>query len=113
VLDEQGARYRSVVLGAFQQVEDNLALLDHYRDAAVSERAAVDAAQRTLDFATLRYREGAVNYLEVVTAQTALLQTQQTSLGLDTAQQRASVQLIRALGGGWSLESRPSSAGGG
>jgi NodT family efflux transporter outer membrane factor (OMF) lipoprotein len=107
VLDEQGARYRSVVLGAFQQVEDNLALLNHYRDAAVSERAAVDAAQRSLDFASLRYREGAVNYLEVVIAQTALLQTQQTSLGLDTAQQRASVQLIRALGGGWSAASPP------
>ncbi len=107
VLDEQSARYRSVVLGAFQQVEDNLALLKHYRDAAESERSAVDAAQRTLDFASLRYREGAVNYLEVVTAQTALLQTQQTSLTLDTAQQRASVQLIRALGGGWSIDDRP------
>ncbi len=40
-------------------------------------------------------------------AQTALLQTQQTSLSLDTAQQRASVQLIRALGGGWSIDDRP------
>ena len=107
VLDEQSARYRSIVLGAFQQVEDNLALLNHYADATVSERAAVDAAQRTLDFASLRYREGAVNYLEVVIAQTALLQTQQTSLSLDTAQQRASVQLIRALGGGWSIDDRP------
>jgi outer membrane protein TolC len=107
VLDEQSARYRSVVLGAFQEVEDNLALLNHFRDAADAERSALDAAQHSLDFATLRYREGAVNYLEVVTAQTALLQTQQTSLSLDTAQQRASVQLIRALGGGWSLDSQP------
>jgi NodT family efflux transporter outer membrane factor (OMF) lipoprotein len=107
VLDEQSARYRGVVLGAFQQVEDNLALLNHFRDAADAERSALDAAQHSLDFATLRYREGAVNYLEVVTAQTALLQTQQTSLSLDTAQQRASVQLIRALGGGWSLDSQP------
>ena len=107
VLDEQSGRYRSVVLAAFQQVEDNLALLHHYRDAAEAERSAQEAAQRSLDYASLRYREGAVNYLEVVTAQTALLQTQQTSLSLDTQQQRASVQLIRALGGGWSLDSRP------
>jgi NodT family efflux transporter outer membrane factor (OMF) lipoprotein len=107
VLDEQSGRYRSVVLAAFQQVEDNLALLHHYRDAAEAERSAQEAAQRSLDYASLRYREGAVNYLEVVTAQTALLQTQQTSLSLDTQQQRASVQLVRALGGGWSLESRP------
>jgi NodT family efflux transporter outer membrane factor (OMF) lipoprotein len=102
VLDENAARYRGVVLGAFQQVEDNLALLDHYRDAAESERSALVAAQRSLDYATLRYREGAVNYLEVVTAQTATLQSQRSSLNLDTLQRRASVQLIRALGGGWS-----------
>jgi NodT family efflux transporter outer membrane factor (OMF) lipoprotein len=107
VLDEVSARYRGVVLGAFQQVEDNLALLNHYHDAAESERSALVAAQRSLDFAILRYREGAVTYLEVVIAQTAALQTQRDSLDLDTLQRRASVQLIRALGGGWSPDATP------
>ena len=107
VLDENGARYRGIVLGAFQQVEDNLALLNHYRDAAASEKSALAAAQRSLDYATLRYREGAVNYLEVVTAQTATLETQRSSLNLDVLQRRASVQLIRALGGGWSGNAAP------
>jgi NodT family efflux transporter outer membrane factor (OMF) lipoprotein len=101
VLEENAARYRSVVLGAFQQVEDNLALLDYYRTASEAERAAVDAAQRSLDFATSRYRDGAASYLEVVTSQAAALQTQRDALDLDTRQRRASVQLIRALGGGW------------
>jgi NodT family efflux transporter outer membrane factor (OMF) lipoprotein len=101
VLDENAARYRGVVLGAFQQVEDNLALLNHYRTAAEAERAAVDAAQRSLDFATSRYRDGAASYLEVVTSQAAALQAQRDALNLDTRQRRASVQLVRALGGGW------------
>ncbi|HEX7465376.1 MAG TPA: RND transporter, partial [Usitatibacter sp.] len=101
-LDENAARYRGVVLGAFQQVEDNLALLNHYRTAAQAERAAVDAAQRSLDFATSRYRDGAASYLEVVTSQAAALQAQRDALDLDTRQRRASVQLVRALGGGWS-----------
>jgi len=104
VLDENAANYRGVVLNAFRQVEDNLALLNYYRDAADSERAALGAAQRSLAFATSRYREGAVNYLEVVTSQVATLQAQRNALGLDTLQRRASVQLIRALGGGWSAE---------
>ena len=104
VLDEVSARYRSVVLGAFQQVEDNLALINRYHDASDTERSALAAAQRSLDYATQRYREGAVNYLEVVTAQTATLETQRTSLNLDVLQRRASVQLIRALGGGWSVD---------
>jgi len=107
VLDEVSARYRSVVLGAFEQVEDNLALLNHYHDAAETEHSALAAAQRSLDYATQRYREGAVNYLEVVTAQTATLETQRTSLNLDVLQRRASVQLIRALGGGWSEATSP------
>ncbi|WP_207215898.1 efflux transporter outer membrane subunit [Pseudolysobacter antarcticus] len=104
VLDEAGAKYRGVVLSAFQQVEDNLALLSQYRTASSAQQAAVVAAQRTLDLSTSRYREGAVNYLDVVSAQTTALQTQRDALDLDTRQRRASVQLIRALGGGWSGE---------
>jgi NodT family efflux transporter outer membrane factor (OMF) lipoprotein len=101
VFDEASAKYRSTVLSAFTQVEDNLALLNHYRDASSAEKSAVAAAQRSLNFSLDRYREGAVNYLDVVTSQTAALQTQRDALSLDTRQLRASVALIRALGGGW------------
>jgi NodT family efflux transporter outer membrane factor (OMF) lipoprotein len=95
------ANYRSIVVSAFQQVEDDLATLNHYHDATVDERAAVDAAQRSLDFALALYKQGATDYLTVVTSQTALLQTQQEALNLDTLQLSSSVDLIRALGGGW------------
>lgn len=100
-LDEAGDIYRSVVLTAFQQVEDGLALGNYYRTAAVAEHSAVTAAQRSLAFSMIQYREGAVSYLEVVISQTAALQTQLDSLNLDTTELRARVQLIRALGGGW------------
>ena len=100
-LDESGSVYRSVVLAAFQQVEDGLAQVHHYRTAATEENAAMTAAERSLNFSLTQYREGAVSYLEVVTSQTVTLQTQLESLNLDTTQLRASVQLIRALGGGW------------
>jgi NodT family efflux transporter outer membrane factor (OMF) lipoprotein len=99
--DASAANYRGTVVNAFQQVEDSLATLNHYHDAAVDEKAAVDAAQRTLDLSLALYKQGAVNYLTVVTSQTALLQTQLEALNLDTLQLSASVDLIRALGGGW------------
>src|SRR5216684_1907546 len=99
--DASAANYRGIVVGAFQQVEDSLASLNHYRDAAVDEKAAVDAAQRTLDLSLALYKQGATDYLTVVTSQTALLQTQLEALNLDTLQLTASVDLIRALGGGW------------
>src|SRR4030095_4981618 len=85
-LDEAGSIYRSVVLTAFQQVEDGLALGNHYRTAAVEEQSAVTAAERSLAFSMTQYREGAVSYLEVVISQTAALQTQLDSLNLDTTE---------------------------
>jgi NodT family efflux transporter outer membrane factor (OMF) lipoprotein len=100
--DEAGATYRGVVLGAFQQVQDNLALLDHLGTASADQRSASDAAQHALDLSMTQYKQGAVSYLDVVQAQTVALQEQRGLLQLDTQRLRASVQLIRALGGGWS-----------
>ncbi|HEY2684537.1 MAG TPA: efflux transporter outer membrane subunit [Steroidobacteraceae bacterium] len=108
--DASSADYRAVVVAAFQQVEDSLASLHHYYDAAQQERAAVDAAQRTLDLSMALYKQGAADYLTVVTSQTALLQAQLQGLTLDTLQLKASVDLIRALGGGWQDNERLASA---
>jgi NodT family efflux transporter outer membrane factor (OMF) lipoprotein len=99
--DASAAFYRGTVVTAFQQVEDSLATLNHYHDAAAEEKAAVDAAQRSLDFALALYKQGATDYLTVVTSQTALLQTQLQALNLETLRLTASVDLILALGGGW------------
>jgi NodT family efflux transporter outer membrane factor (OMF) lipoprotein len=99
--DASAANYRGTVVSAFQQVEDSLATLNHYHDAAVEEKAAVDAAHHTLDLSMALYVKGATDYLTVVTSQTAVLQSELEALNLDTLQLRASVDLIRALGGGW------------
>jgi NodT family efflux transporter outer membrane factor (OMF) lipoprotein len=104
ILDEAGHTYRGVVLAAFQQVEDQLALLHRYGEAATAERAAVAASQQALNLANNRYRDGAASYLDVVTAQTTSLQARRNALDLTTRQRRATVQLARALGGGWSSQ---------
>lgn len=99
--DASAADYRGIVVAAFQQVEDSLAVLNHYHDAAVQEKADVDAAQRALRLSMALYVQGASDYLTVVTSQTALLQAKLQALTLDTLQLQASVDLVRALGGGW------------
>ena len=106
-LDESGSLYRGVVLTAFQQVEDSLALTHHYGIAASEEHSAMTAAQRSLDLSLIQYREGATSYLDVVTSQTVSLQTELTAVDLDTRELRASVQLIRALGGSWTAAQSP------
>ena len=107
---EMSQSYRGTVLAAFQEVEDNLALLHWLGREAVDEDAGVGAAQRTLDIAMNLYQQGADSYLEVVTAQTALLQLQQASIDLRTRRQEAEVGLVRALGGGWRATDLPSDA---
>ncbi len=101
------ASYKEAVLTAFQQVEDNLALLRYLGDEERFEDTAVAAAKRTVTMSMSLYTDGAISYLEVVTAQESELQAEQTALSLHTRRLEASVSLINALGGGWNVRDLP------
>jgi NodT family efflux transporter outer membrane factor (OMF) lipoprotein len=102
--NEASARYRGVVLAAFQQVEDNLSLLSELGTALDQQRDAASAAEHSVDLALVRYRRGAVGYLDVVQAQEASLDSQREAISIQTQLLSANVQLIHALGGGWSAD---------
>ena len=56
----------------------------------------------------MRYKAGLDPYLNVINAQTVLLSDQQTAVNFRMQQMVASVQLIKALGGGWDVAQMPS-----
>jgi NodT family efflux transporter outer membrane factor (OMF) lipoprotein len=95
------------VLVAFREVEDQLAALRVLSEEAAIQQRAVEAAERSLQQATLRYRGGLASYLEVTFAQSVALQNERTAVGLLTRRMTASVLLIKGLGGGWNVSSLP------
>jgi NodT family efflux transporter outer membrane factor (OMF) lipoprotein len=109
--EEASGEYRATVLQAFREIEDNLALLHWMDKEAQQEDAAAKAAQQTLDMSMSLYKNGADSYLDVVTAQTSALVAQREVLALQTKRIQASIGLVRALGGGWSIEQLPGAAG--
>jgi NodT family efflux transporter outer membrane factor (OMF) lipoprotein len=101
------ANYRNTVLTAFQQVEDNIAELRILSVEIGQQDTAVKSADRNLQLATDRYRLGIDPYLNVITAQTTLLSNQQTAVNLRIQQMTTSVNLVKALGGGWNASQLP------
>jgi len=106
--DQTVANYRQTVLTAFQQVEDNLAALSTLKQVIEQQDSAVESAWRNLQVANVRYKAGIDPYLNVLAAQTALLAGQQAAVTFRMQQMVASVQLIKALGGGWDASQIPS-----
>lgn len=95
------ANYRQTVLGAFQQVEDNLSALGILAKEAALQKEALDAARRSYDLTMNQYRAGIVGYINVLTAQSSLLASEKSVLTVAGQRQTASIALIQALGGRW------------
>jgi NodT family efflux transporter outer membrane factor (OMF) lipoprotein len=102
------AQYRGTVLSAFQEVEDALSQLRLLATERKQEADAVAAAQQTVTMTTNLYKDGATSFLEVIVAQTAELQAEQTDVDLRTRRMQSCIDLIRALGGGWDRRDLPS-----
>jgi outer membrane protein TolC len=101
------ASYREAALRAFQEVEDNLAALRILEEETKTQRAAVEAARRSVQISTNRYTGGLVTYLEVATTQTIALENERLAVDIERRRMDASVLLIKALGGGWEVASLP------
>jgi len=99
--DETVANYRSTVLDAFQEVEDNLVALSLLEQQAAVQDEAVAAARQAVAIATNQYQAGIANYIVVVVLQTGALNSERTALAILGRRLTASVGLIKALGGGW------------
>jgi multidrug efflux system outer membrane protein len=104
-LAEAAAQYRQQVLVAFGDVENSLSDIRHLADQAAAQERGVESARRAAELATDRYRSGIVAYLNVVDASRDALAAERDNAQLAGQRLNAAVQLIKALGGGWDVNS--------
>jgi NodT family efflux transporter outer membrane factor (OMF) lipoprotein len=104
---ETSDSYRATVLAAFQEVEDGLSQTQRLATEDRQEYEASDQALQALNISTMLYKDGLDNYLSVAVAQVQALATQLTEVQIKIRQIQAAVSLIRALGGGWTVQELP------
>ncbi|GAC1503102.1 MAG: efflux transporter outer membrane subunit [Steroidobacteraceae bacterium] len=99
--EQNAANYRQTVLQAFEEVEDSLAASQILAREALQQGKAVDDATHSLGLSTSLYKKGLASYLQIITVQTTLLANQRNAVDIAARQATSSVQLFKALGGGW------------
>ena len=101
------AAYRQSVITAFQQVEDSLAAVRILSQQIERQQEAVASSQTFLKLEQGRYDLGIDPYIDVMTAETTVLSSQESLQNLENERMTASVELIQALGGGWDRSQLP------
>jgi NodT family efflux transporter outer membrane factor (OMF) lipoprotein len=99
--DEAVANYRQTVLGAFQEVEDNLAASHYYAEETKVQEEATRAARESVLLTGNQYRAGTVSLLNLIVVQAAQLNAERDMMTLLGRRLTAQVALIRAIGGSW------------
>jgi len=99
--DEAVANYRQQVLVAFSDVEDSLSRIQNLSAQSEAQKRAVTSARQAAALAEDRYRSGIVSYIEIIDADRDTLSAERSNAELIGQRLIASVQLVKALGGGW------------
>ncbi|HEU4686465.1 MAG TPA: efflux transporter outer membrane subunit [Nitrospira sp.] len=94
-------RYRSTVLNAFREVENGLSLTNRLTVAANRQDATVGANFKAQNLTMELYTGGLASSLELIYAQLGTLTARIEAVQIKADLLRATVSLIRALGGGW------------
>jgi len=104
-LDQSVGQYNQTLLDAVREVADVVANWRALERESGEQQIALEAAQRSYELTSERYRAGLDNYLSVLSSQNQVLQAQGLRAQLQARRLSFSVDLVRALGGGYSPRS--------
>jgi NodT family efflux transporter outer membrane factor (OMF) lipoprotein len=96
------ADYDRTLINALQDVANVVASRNALGQQARDARASLSDSQKAFEIARLRYRAGLSTYLDVLTAEQALIVARRRDADLTARAFTLDVALVRALGGGFS-----------
>jgi NodT family efflux transporter outer membrane factor (OMF) lipoprotein len=99
--DSAVAAYNSTLIQALQDVSDAAVSLRALSGRLAESEKAFQASQHAYDISVRRYQGGVATYLEVLTAEDALISNRRTLADLRARAFSLDVALVRALGGGF------------
>ncbi len=94
-------QYNQTLLDAVKDVADVVANWQGLEHETLQQQIALEAAQRSYDLTSERYRAGLDNYLSVLSSENQVLLAQTLRAELQARRLSYSVDLVRALGGGY------------
>jgi multidrug efflux system outer membrane protein len=95
--------YEGTFLNALREVEDALIAVDTYKKELDSRSKQVEASSIALEMAWVRYESGLTSYLEILDLQRSAFSSQLKASEVLQLQLTSSVNLYKALGGGWQI----------
>jgi len=98
------ASYEGAIQSAFREVNDALVNLRQYTEREQALYQSQQSAQKALTLSENRYQSGYSSYIDVLDAQRALNEAGLAYIQSRQARLIASVELFKALGGGWQDE---------
>lgn len=104
------ANYEKAIQSAFHDAADALNARGTYVAQVQAEQNLVDADRRYYQLAEMRLNTGTGNYLDVLVAESSLLNARLDLVSLKLAARQNSITLYKALGGGWQEDSGPAPA---
>ena len=93
--------YQQTILQAFREVADLLTSLNARKEQLAKQLEQLAAAEASVQLAEIRYRQGLVNYLDVLDAQRTALAAETQVVLTERTRLADMISLFKALGGGW------------
>lgn len=99
-------KYKETIVLVIEEVENAITELNFQNERLYHLNQAFSSSRKAEEIAQIRFKEGTLNYLDLLTAQQELISTESEFADAKTRRNLAFISLYRSLGGEWSNDKK-------